>query len=77
MSKTCKHCMYWEIYFKDNFSPAEGVMCRKGYGRTSPDDTCDEFYQNFETEGCLSGGGYYTDDKSEEKLETYYDYLEE
>ena len=58
----CLNCKYWQIDTQ-LFGPADGVICRAGYGHTAPYDCCDEFRREFDDYGCLDGGGYTGGDK--------------
>ena len=43
----CLNCKYWQIDTQ-LFGPADGVICRAGYGHTAPYDCCDEFRREFD-----------------------------
>ncbi len=78
MSNTCKNCKYWQVYFEDNCSPAQGVKCTQGYGRTDPDDTCDEFYREVGYIGSSYEGSWdWGNSELDKKLRSYRDYLDE
>lgn len=71
--EVCLNCTYWGV---DSRGAAYGVHCQKGYGRTDPDDTCDEFIESHHFAN-YGDNGQYQFNKTQRMRKNLFDYWED